>query len=110
MHGMRPAGPPRGGTLSMRFRNVAFATLVACLAFACGRGTNEGDSTTLGAGRSTIGMFLSRTSSISFKDGDALAKACAADVKKSCGTVQTGDGFVRRLTSCLRANERSLSA
>jgi len=92
----------------MRRFIIAFAT-IASFAMACGQGAS--DMTTSGAnpGRSTIGMFLSRTSSISFKDGDVLASACAADVQKSCGTLQAGDGFVRRLTACLRTNESSLS-
>jgi len=93
----------------MRRFIVAFAT-IASFAIGCGQGASEITASGASSGRSTIGMFLSRTSSISFKDGDALANACAADVQKSCGTLQTGDGFVRRLTACLRTNEHSLSA
>jgi hypothetical protein len=55
-------------------------------------------------------MFLSRSSEISNKDGDALGKACSADVKKNCGTIKAGDGYVRRLMYCLRNHEHDLSA
>ena len=87
----------------MRRYNVAFATIVASFAIACGQGTPE--TTAPGAGtavvrRSTIGMFLSRSNSLSQKDGDDLAKACAADVKKSCPTVSSSSS-ARDLAKCL---------
>jgi hypothetical protein len=53
-------------------------------------------------------MFLSRSGSLSQKDGDALAKACAADAKKSCATVSTSSS--RALTKCLRDHAKDLSA
>jgi hypothetical protein len=95
----------------MRRYNVAFATIVASFAIACGQGTPE--TTAPGAGaaavrRSTIGMFLSRYSSFSQKDGDDLAKACAADVKKSCSSLASSS--TSRQMTCLGDHSKDLSA
>src|SRR5438067_63308 len=110
MHGTRPDPAARGGSISMRRYNVAFATIVASFAIACGRGTP--DVTAPGAGaevrRSTIGMFLSRSGSLSQKEGDDLAKACAADVKKSCSTLSSSSGSSRQLAKCLRDHDKDL--
>src|SRR4051794_2825626 len=95
----------RGRISFMRRFKVAFATVVASFAIACGQGTTEMAAGSETSGRSTIGMFLSRSASLSHKDGEDLGKACAADVKKTCGSVQGGDGYVRRLTYCLREHE-----
>jgi len=97
----------------MRRYNIAFATIVASFAIACGRGTP--DATAPGAGaaqqrRSTIGMFLSRSSSLSQKDGSDLAKACAADLKKSCPTVTSSSDGSRALAKCLADHAKDLSA
>src|SRR4051812_3460885 len=95
-----------GRIRSMRTVNFAFATLVASLAIACGQGVPATATSQTGAPGpgtlSTMGMFLSRTSTFSHKDGDALGKGCDADVKKACGTLKSGDGYVRRLMHCLR--------
>jgi len=96
----------------MRWSKVAIATVVACCAYACGEGapSNTGPGAAAAPrGNSTIGMFLSRSSALSSKDGDDLGKACAADVQKACGKVEAGDNYVRRLTYCLRSSQHDLS-
>jgi hypothetical protein len=61
--------------------------------------------------RSTVGMFLSRSGSLSQKEGDDLAKACAADAKKSCSTLSSSSGgSSREMAKCLRDHDKDLSA
>ncbi|MFL5441602.1 MAG: hypothetical protein ACJ79W_20810 [Myxococcales bacterium] len=96
----------------MRWLKVAIATVVALCTYACGEGAPSATAPGAAAARrgsSTIGMFLSRSSALSSKDGDELGKACAADVKKACGSVEPGDNYVRRLTYCLRSSQHDLS-
>src|SRR5437868_15166144 len=78
-----------GEDLFMRRQNVAFATIVASFAIACGQGTPDQAPPASGAAvrRSTIGMFVSRASSLSQKDGADLAKAWRADAKNACATL-----------------------
>jgi hypothetical protein len=92
----------------MRSLNVAFTTVVVLLAAACGQGTAPASLAARG-GNSTIGLFLSRSSSMTSKDGDDLAKACAADVKKFCASVKSGEGYARRLAHCLGDHHHDLS-
>jgi hypothetical protein len=54
-------------------------------------------------------MFLSRSGSFSQKDRDDLAKACAAEVKKSCSTVSSSTS-ARELAKCLADHSKGLSA
>jgi hypothetical protein len=96
----------------MRRHNVAFATIAALFAIACGQGTPEMTAPGPGAAasrRSTVGMFLSRSGSLSLKEGDDLANACGADAKKSCSGL-SGNGYSRQLTKCLRDHDKDLSA
>jgi hypothetical protein len=95
----------------MRSYNVAFAAMVASFAIACGQGTPAVTAPAPGSAairRSTIGMFLSRYSSFSQKDGDDLAKACAADVKKSCSSVSSSSTS-RQMANCLGEHSKDLS-
>src|SRR6267154_3921493 len=110
---MERSRPGCGGrTHSMRRHHVALATIVVSFAIACGQGTPALTAPGTGAAavrRSTIGMFLSRSGSFSQKDRDDLAKACAADVKKSCPTVSSSSS-ARDLAKCLADHSKGLSA
>ena len=96
----------------MRRYNVAFATIAASFAIACGQGTPDATAPASGAAarRSTIGMFLSRANLLSQKDGADLAKACAADAKKACPTVASSSDDSRKIARCLRDHAKDLSA